>query len=319
MHSLRTKYLAILHYTTIFQSLRRVSSLYKVSKSSLSRWVNEKDLLKRSRKIKQQCKTINKIDKAVASMVKANPFITMDAIGQKLGADLGLKRSASTVFRSMRRNRISRKRVKQRITSSKQLPENYNYPNLRNTLSKPTTISIDEAGFYVTEYPRYGYALKGTKVIRNVSHKVLSPVRKISLVLAIDQGRVIAWKINDKPFNQSSFREFIQNDLAPNVQPGSSIVMDNIAFHRNVEVRKAIQSAGLNVVYIPPYSPDFNPIEQVFSWLKRRLRASGDHLDIKVLKDELHTLCSLDLAAHSSHFPNYFNASVKAIDDVLRP
>jgi transposase len=319
MHSLRTKYLAILHYTTILQSLRRVASMYKVSKSSLSRWVNEKDVLKRTRKVKQPCKTINKIDKAVASMVKANPFITMDAIGQKLGLDFGLKRSASSVFRSMRRNRISRKRVKQQITSPKQLPENYNYSNLRNALSKPSTISIDEAGFYVTEYPRYGYALKGTKVIRKISHKVLSPARKVSLVLAIDQGRVIAWKINDRAFNRNSFREFIQNDLAPKIQAGSSIVMDNIAFHRNDAVKKAIQSAGMKAVYIPPYSPDFNPIEEVFSWLKRRLRASGDYLDIKLLKDKLHTLCSQDLAAHSSHFPNYFNASVKAVDDVLRP
>jgi transposase len=95
--------------------------------------------------------------------------------------------------------------------------------------------------------------------------------------------------------------------------------MDNIAFHRNDEVKKAIQSAGMNAVYIPPYSPDFNPIEEVFSWLKRRLRASGDYLDIKLLKDKLHTLCSQDLSTHSSHFPNYFNASVKAVDDVLRP
>jgi hypothetical protein len=68
----------------------------------------------------------------------------------------------------MRRNIISRKRVKQQITSPKQLPENYNYSNLRNALSKPFMISIDEAGFYVTEYPRYGYALKGTKVIRKM-------------------------------------------------------------------------------------------------------------------------------------------------------
>jgi hypothetical protein len=67
--------------------------MYKVSKSSLSRWVNEKDFLKRTRKVKQPCKTINKNDKAVASMVKANPFITMDAIGQMLGLDFGLKRS----------------------------------------------------------------------------------------------------------------------------------------------------------------------------------------------------------------------------------
>jgi hypothetical protein len=63
-----------------------------------------------------------------------------------------------------------------------QLPENYNYSNLQNALSKPSTISIDEAGFYVTEYPRYGYALKGTKVIRKISHKVLSPARKAKQV-----------------------------------------------------------------------------------------------------------------------------------------
>ena len=70
-----------------------------------------------------------------------------------------------------------------------------------------------------------------------------------------------------------SFRAYIEQVLVPTLRPGDVVVLDNLAVHKPPEVRTAIEQAGANLRFLPPYSPDFNPIEQVFAKLKAFLRA----------------------------------------------
>jgi transposase len=77
----------------------------------------------------------------------------------------------------------------------------------------------------------------------------------------------------DGPMDGPAFRAYVQQVLVPQLRPGDPVIMDNLPAHKNAAVRKAIEAAGARVLYLPPYSPDFNPIEMAFAKLKAILRA----------------------------------------------
>jgi len=79
----------------------------------------------------------------------------------------------------------------------------------------------------------------------------------------------------DGPIDEDSFLAYVEEVLAPTLIPGDIVVMDNLSSHKVSGVREAIEDRGARVIYLPPYSPDFSPIEQVFSKLKAWLRKVG--------------------------------------------
>jgi transposase len=99
----------------------------------------------------------------------------------------------------------------------------------------------------------------------------------------------------DGPINGESFRTYVDQVLAPTLKPGDVVILDNLGSHKGKAVRRAIRPSGARLLFLPPYSPDLNPIEQVFAKLKhlmrkakeRRMRAklSGVHLIEHLLYD----------------------------------
>ena len=79
----------------------------------------------------------------------------------------------------------------------------------------------------------------------------------------------------DGPMNGDAFLAYVRQVLAPELRPGDVVVMDNLPAHKVTGVREAIQTAGARLLYLPPYSPDFNPIEMAFSKFKTLLRAAA--------------------------------------------
>ena len=77
----------------------------------------------------------------------------------------------------------------------------------------------------------------------------------------------------DGPIDNVTFRAYVEQVLAPALRPGDVVVLDNLAAHNQPEVREAIEHAGAHLRFLPPYSPDFNPIELAFAKLKAFLRA----------------------------------------------
>ena len=72
------------------------------------------------------------------------------------------------------------------------------------------------------------------------------------------------------------FQAYVEQVLVPTLSPGDIVVMDNLSSHKGAEVRKAIEAAGAELRYLPPYSPDFNPIEKAFAKLKAHLRKAAE-------------------------------------------
>lgn len=76
----------------------------------------------------------------------------------------------------------------------------------------------------------------------------------------------------DGPINRESFLAYVRQVLVPTLRPGDVVIMDNLGSHKGVAVRQAIEAAGSELRFLPPYSPDFNPIENAFAKLKALLR-----------------------------------------------
>jgi transposase len=87
---------------------------------------------------------------------------------------------------------------------------------------------------------------------------------------------IIAPLVIDGPMNRVIFTQYVRQFLVPELQPGDLVIMDNLSSHKNAEVEDAIRKAGARLLFLPPYSPDLNPIEMAFSKLKTLLRKAAE-------------------------------------------
>ncbi len=94
------------------------------------------------------------------------------------------------------------------------------------------------------------------------------------MVAALRPTELTATAVFDGPIDTDTFRAYIEQVLVPTLRPGDVVVLDNLAAHKQPEVRAAIEQAGAHLRFLPPYSPDFNPIELAFAKLKAFLRAA---------------------------------------------
>lgn len=79
----------------------------------------------------------------------------------------------------------------------------------------------------------------------------------------------------DGPINRELFEDYLEQVLVPDLRPGDIVVMDNLSSHKGPNVRRIIETAGASLLYLPPYSPDFNPIENAFAKIKAFLRKAA--------------------------------------------
>jgi transposase len=96
--------------------------------------------------------------------------------------------------------------------------------------------------------------------------------RTLTFLAALRSDRIDAPCVVDGPINGRSFLAYVEQILVPTLKPGDIVIMDNLGSHKGNAVRRAIRAAGAKLFFLPPYSPDLNPIEQVFSKLKTLLR-----------------------------------------------
>jgi transposase len=87
---------------------------------------------------------------------------------------------------------------------------------------------------------------------------------------------MVAPMVLDGPINGAFFQDYVDQVLVPELRHGDIVIMDNLSSHKRPSVRAAIEAAGANLLYLPPYSPDFNPIENAFAKLKALLRKAAE-------------------------------------------
>ena len=97
-----------------------------------------------------------------------------------------------------------------------------------------------------------------------------------TFVAGLRLSGIVAPMVLDGPINRRSFEAYVDQVLVPELRPGDVVIMDNLASHKSPTVRAAIEAAGAELRFLPPYSPDLNPIENAFSKLKALLRKAAE-------------------------------------------
>ncbi len=132
-------------------------------------------------------------------------------------------------------------------------------------------VFIDECGVTTDLLRRYGRSLRGTRLH---DHTPCGHWQTHTVIAALRLDGVSAPAVFDGPIDNPTFLAYVEQVLVPTLRRGDVVVLDNLAAHKQPEVRTAIEQAGAQLRFLPPYSPDFNPIEMAFAKLKAFLRAA---------------------------------------------
>jgi len=120
---------------------------------------------------------------------------------------------------------------------------------------------------------RYGRAWKSQRLVAKVPY---GHWKTTTFVAGLRLAGITAPLVVDGPMNGDLFRAYVEQHLAPALKPKDIVILDNLPSHKVSGVRQAIEAVGAQLVYLPPYSPDFNPIEQAFAKLKALLRRAAE-------------------------------------------
>lgn len=120
---------------------------------------------------------------------------------------------------------------------------------------------------------RHGRAPRGQRLRVGIPH---GHWKTTTFIAGLTLRGMIAPFVLDGPINRIAFETYVEKVLAPELRPGDIVVMDNLSSHKGPRVREMIEAAGASLLYLPPYSPDFNPIENAFAKLKALLRKAAE-------------------------------------------
>ena len=133
-------------------------------------------------------------------------------------------------------------------------------------------VVLDES-YATTQFTRLrGRATRGLRLVDRVPH---GHWKLLTILTAIGVEGVVTAASVDAATDADVFRTFVNEALVPALRPGQVVIMDNLAAHKVAGVREAIERAGCRLLYLPPYSPDFSPIEPMWSKLKQALRSTA--------------------------------------------
>jgi transposase len=133
-------------------------------------------------------------------------------------------------------------------------------------------VFVDESGATITLARRYGRAPKGE---RSPGSAPRNYGQNLTLVAALSLEGLDAPMLLDGAMDALAFEQYVTTFLLPALRPGQLVILDNLAVHKQAPIRRAIAVAGCRVLFLPSYSPDFNPIEQVFAHIKAYIRRVG--------------------------------------------
>jgi transposase len=134
-------------------------------------------------------------------------------------------------------------------------------------------VFVDETWASTAMARRYGRAPAGQRLVEPIPH---GHWKVTTLVAALRVGGLVAPMTCDGAINGDLFVAYVEQVLVPELRPGDVVVMDNLSSHKRAGVRAAVEGAGCQLLYLPAYSPDLNPIESAFSKLKALLRKARE-------------------------------------------
>lgn len=169
-------------------------------------------------------------------------------------------------------------------------------------------VFIDETWIKTNMAPLRGWGPKGKRLRGHAPH---GHWRTLTFLGALRCDRLTAPCVFDGPINGACFSAYVEQQLAPALRQGDIVVMDNLGSHKSTAVRQAIRAAGARLWYLPPYSPDLNPIEQAFSKIKHWMRQAQKRTIEETWRHIGHLAEAIQPGECANYFANAGYASVK--------
>ena len=217
----------------------------------------------------------------IVGLVLENPSMYLQEICQEVHHATGKQVSPATVCRLLARHGFTRKKI-QKVAKQRCIALRAEFMAWMSSYSRNFLVWVDETGSDHRDHARkYGYAIRGQYP---VYHRLLDRGPRVSAIAAMCTDGVIAVDLHRGSVNSDVFLDFTRGSLIPNMQQfdgvsGRSIViLDNCSIHHVPEVLEHFREAGIVVVFLPPYSPDLSPIEELFSCIKYYLKRHDELL-----------------------------------------
>ena len=160
-------------------------------------------------------------------------------------------------------------------------------------------VFIDETWTKTNMAPLRGWGPKGHRLRGFAPHGYW---QTLTFLGALRCDQLTAPCVFDGPINGECFRAYVEQQLAPVLKPGDIVIMDNLGSHKSAALRRILRAAGARLWYLPPYSPDLNPIEQAFAKIKHWMRSAQK----RTVEDTWRHLGSLLTTIQSNECNNYF-------------
>lgn len=256
------------HYKTTNDSLRKTAQIYQVGKSSIYRWIKNSPISIKV-PIKPKKSKIDRIRDWIKTQITTNPWYRLKDLSKKVRDQYGIIISTASLSRWLKKENISYKKMKKFTSIQKNSPtKKEQFKKSIRTEGLNKILSFDEVGFQLEMYPLKGWSTKGTKC-----HYKTSKGRRNNYTgsFLISSSGIIHWSISKQAMNIDGMLNFL-NQLDKNLVKNKIVVMDNLKVHHNIKVKTKMKRLGMDVRWIPPYSPELNPVEEMFSWIKRKLR-----------------------------------------------
>jgi hypothetical protein len=238
--------------------------LIQIPKSTLSRWKNRIDKIKRKGKYDD---VLPKIITIITTLLEVKPFVNADEMIKHIFKTTKISCSKNLIYSVMKKIKYTCKN-----------PKFVNYPNeerlktqiqtfcsdfksLNNKFNSHPIVSLDEVGFSSNIRPLKIWSKRGKTKYIKVKPNINTKNKSVCVCVTSD-GNISNYKISDKPYTKIIFLEFLKSLSFPE---NTIILLDNVRFHHSKEVIKHALEQKWNLLYTPPYSPWFNPIENVFS------------------------------------------------------
>jgi len=162
-------------------------------------------------------------------------------------------------------------------------------------------VFFDESGVNTLMARLRGRCPKGKRLVASAP---AGHYATLTLMSAVRLDGVVAPMLLDGPVNAETFAGYVEDCLVPALEAGDILIMDNLPAHKSVRITQAVEDAGCRLVYLPPYSPDFNPIENMWSKVKAFLRETAARTFDAVVdgvKDALHAITLADCEGYFEH------------------
>jgi transposase len=160
-------------------------------------------------------------------------------------------------------------------------------------------VFIDETWIKTNMAPLRGWGPKGKPLLGFAPH---GRWRTLTFLGALRCDELTAPCVFDGPINGESFRAYVEHQLVAALKPGDIVIMDNLGSHKSAALRPLLKAAGARLWYLPPYSPDLNPIEQTFAKIKHWMRAAQK----RTVEDTWRHIGSLLETIQPNECNNYF-------------